>query len=342
MPRFDVTCIDVIDFLDCLNIRNVEKATEREVKFSCPYPAHLKGDESPSAYMNVETTKFFCHSCHAKGDAISFATDLLEVSPIAAIRMLKQRYSPGGIDPDSRCMVEEIRKLIEKVPEIRRENRILPQSVLDKYHVDWHVQLYDHGRYADPWAKYIHDRGFSIATLFNWEFGYSRRHRRITLPVRDENGCLVGIKARALDERKPKYLNLKDEENDIEPYLKNEIVFALDRVGSIPHLIIVEGELNAIAMHQMGLQNTVALNGSYFGDRQIQLIKRYAYSATLFFDSDQAGYDATHAVARELLPFMPVSIVPDHEGDPAVMHEYSIKRCINESKPYVEVMLQRA
>lgn len=338
MPRFDPNCIDVWDYLECLGVRNVEQATEKEVKFSCPYPAHLKGDESPSAYMNLETTKFFCHSCHAKGDAISFAADILDVSPIKAIRMLKQRYSRSGIDPDSRNMVDEIRKILHKPPEVKRENRILPEDVLHKYEFGW-------GEWNHPAAAYMYNRGFTYGTLVDWQFGYSWQHRRITLPIRDEDGNLVGVKARAMDQRKPKYLNLRDEENDIEPYLKNEVVFALNLARgsgvSDKQLIIVEGELNAIAMHQIGLKHTVAINGSYFGQRQIQLIKRYSESALLFFDSDSAGFDATHAVARELMPFMPVSIVPDHAGDPADMHSYSIQRCIMEAMPYQKVMLQK-
>lgn len=338
MSRFEPNCIDVRDYLECLQIRNVEQATEHELKFSCPYPAHLKGDESPSAYMNLETTAFFCHSCHAKGDAISFATDVLGVSPIDAIRMLKQRYSRGGIDPDSRNMVEEIRKILYKKPEKKRENRILPESALERYEFDWGTE----GQRGHPAAIYMYERGFTYGTLIEWQFGFSEHHRRITLPIRDELGYLVGIKARALDNRKPKYLNLRDEVNDIEPYLKNEIVFGLYRTHNYDHLIVVEGELNAIAMRQSGFPNTVALNGSYFGARQIQLIKRYTESVTLFFDSDRSGYDATHDVAKELLPFMPVRIVPDHVGDPADMHRYSIQRCLTESEPYQVVVLAKA
>lgn len=365
MPRFDPNCIDVVDYLECLDVRNIERATEREIRFSCPYPKHLKGDQSPSAYMNLETTKFFCHSCKERGDAVKMASDILGVSPLEAIRMLKQRYSPGGIDPDSRCMVEEIRKIIHKEPELKRENRIYPEEILDRYKVDWPTLFAEwHEGAGREYAEYLLEkRGFEPETLMDWEFGWSERHHRITLPVRDENGNLVGIKARALDDRKPKYLNLRDEENDIQPYLKNEVVFALDRVwkyfsewrhlgftkdgGNVyirpteHKVIILEGELNAIMMHQCGYQNTVSINGSYFGNRQMQLIKRYADNALLFFDSDVAGYDATHEVAKTLLPFMPVSIVPDHTGDPADMHIYTIRRLISDAQPYRKVMLPR-
>jgi DNA primase len=334
MP-FDPACIEVEDYLDCLDIRNVRRATEKEWQFSCPLPAHVKADENPSAYMNDETTAFFCHSCHAKGNAVSLAAQILGVSPLESTRMLKQRYSPAGIDPDSRSMVEEIRLILEKKPVIKRENVILDESVLDRYRVDWKAHAHT------PWAKYMWERGFSVGVLEEWEFGFSSKHNRITLPIRDENGNLVGIKARAMNNRKPKYLNLRDE--NIEPYLKNEIVFALYRVpADRDHLIIVEGEYNAIAMHYHGYINTVAINGSYFGDRQMRLIKERAERVTLFFDSDQAGRDATEAVAEALSPYMTIFIAPDHDGDPAQMHPYTIHRCVAEAASLRQLRLARS
>jgi DNA primase len=342
MAAFDPNCIDVNDYLDCLDIRNIEKATEKEVRFSCPYPAHVTGDKSPSAYMNLETTKFFCHSCKAKGDAITFAADILGVSPIVATRMLRQRYSRSGIDPDSRSMVEEIHKLRASHYVEPRKNRIYDESKLDAYFVNWFMEktYLDLNLSIPSWNQYMFNRGFRSRTLYGWQFGYAEWCDRITLPIRDEHGQLVGIKARAYDDRKPKYLNLRDKENGIEPYLKNDVVFALDRVHpDEDHLIIVEGEFNAIKMHSYGYKNTVSLNGSYFGKRQIQLIKQAAERVTLFFDSDPAGFEATRAVAKELMPFMPVDVAPQHFGDPADMHPYTIRRCVTDTIPARRVLM---
>lgn len=343
MPAFDPSCIEVEDFLECLEIRNIDRATEKEFCFSCPYPAHVKGDESPSAYMNIETTAFFCHSCHARGNAISFTADVLGVAPIAAVRMLKQRYAPGGIDPDSRSMVEEIRKILYRKQPEKRVNKILDESVLDAYRIDWGTEA----RRGATYAMYMFvNRGFRLRELKNWQFGYSLEFERITLPIRDERGRLVGIKARAWDDRRPKYLNLRDDANGVEPYLKNDVVFALDRALASPEhdgvLIIVEGEYNAIAMHSLGYSNVVAINGSYFGEKQIQLIKQHAERVVLFFDSDQAGFDATRALAEALLPFLFVDVCPDHFGDPAEMHPYSVKRCLAEARGFMELQLARA
>lgn len=335
MPAFDPTCIDVEDFLDCLEVRNVVSATEKEFKFSCPYPAHAKGDESPSCYMNKATTAFMCHSCHAHGNAVSFTADILQVSPLAATRLLKERYSPQGIDPDSRCRVEELQKMrANRIKSPKKEMSVYSDDLLKNFEVDWiwHFAEYKQG-FGSAWAHYMFDRGFTMPMLHKWQFGYSHERNRITLPVYDEEMRLVGIKARAWQPNtKQKYLNLKDERLGLEPYLKNDVVFGLGqaRLHGGNDYIIVEGEYNVVFMTHYGYVNTIALNGSYFGERQIALIKRYASSVTLFFDSDRAGKDATEAVAEELGPFMPVFICPDHYGDPAEMHARSISDCLAE------------
>jgi DNA primase len=336
---FEPSCIDVEDFLDCLEIRNVQKTTDTEIQFSCPFPAHIRGDQNPSASMNTETTAFICYSCHARGDAITFTASVLGVSPIVAIRMLKQRYSPRGIDPDSRSMVEEIHRILYKPKPEKRVNRVLPEEVLERYAIDWGSA----SRMGADCAWYMGERGFFPDALDRWQFGWSSRHYRITLPIRDEHGNLVGIKARAIDGRKPKYLNLRDEENDVEPYVKNNILFALDRVPNVDALIIVEGEFNAIAMHELGYRNTVAINGSYFGERQIRLIKQYADRVVIFLDSDPAGQDAARALAEALMPSLYVSVCPDHSGDPADMHHYAIRRCIEGAQGWMQraMMVER-
>lgn len=347
MTGFDPSCIEVDDYLDCLDIRNVEKATEHEYRFSCPMPAHATGDDSPSAYMNANTTAVFCHSCHFKGNAVTLAAEILGVSPIQATRMLKQRYQPGGIDPDSRNMEEEIKKLIgARAKPDRRQNKVIDEKCLDSFEVNWQVmeEMRDlgHNGSVPEWAHYMFDRGFTAQVLIEWQFGYHQEKNRITLPIRDENGNLVGIKARAPDKiTKPKYLNLRDADRDIEPFLKNEIVFALDKASktSSGMLIVVEGEWNAIAMHSMGFTSTVAINGSYFGERQIKLIVRNADYAFLFFDTDKAGVDATQAVGNALRPFIDVLVCPDHFGDPMQMHLYSVRKCLQEARSWTDLML---
>ncbi len=329
---FDCSCIPVVDFLECLDVKHIAKATENEVKFSCPYPAHVRGDTNPSAYMNIHTTAFLCQSCHAKGNAVIFTSDILGVSQIEAVRLLRQRYSPAGIDLESRSIVEEVKKILNKKKPEKRENKAIPKNVIDQYHVEWKQWQKELAEPAPPWASYMFMRGFSATTLNVWGFGYCEERQRITLPVRDENGVVIGIKGRALNDRKPKYLNMRG--NGHEPYLKNEVVFAIWEAGLWGHtdLIVVEGEFNAVMMHQYGFSNTVAINGSYFGQRQLRLLKERADSVTLFFDSDRAGWDATKLLTEALTPFMPVFVCPDHHGDPCEMHRNSVFACLGDKR----------
>lgn len=333
MSAFDPSNVDVLDMLEVLDIDNVTQATEYEVRYSCPFSAHDSGDETPSAYMNLETSLFFCHSCHAKGSAIHFTAGVLDVSLLEAVMMLKQKYSPFGINPDARNMVEEVRKYQEQKVAEPKENQILDEALIHDFDIDWHEAHYAYLiNGGHPATDYMFDRGFTADTLTHWQFGWDVDSNRITLPVRNEDGLLVGFKARAIDNRKPKYLNLGGERYGFPSFLKNLVVFGLDRArNESTDLILVEGEFNVVKLWQHGIKNAVAINGSYFGPRQIRMLRDCAERVTLFFDTDEAGYDATQAVSQELTPFMPVHIVPDHDGDPADMSFEEITACLDQS-----------
>lgn len=349
MSAFDPSCIDVEDFLSCLEIRNARQATEKEMLFSCPFPGHSTGDESPSAYMNIETTAFFCHSCHEKGNAIHFTRKVLGCSPLEAIRLLKQRYSPAGINPEAYNMVAEVEKILTREPDATAVMPTLDPIILDRFAVDWHRADQAPPELLPPALHYImRQRDFDPETLIDWDFGYDEKSDRVVFPVFDHQGTLVGFKGRTWDpERQPKYLVLGDRPGRPERYgwpcyHTSRIVFGLHRFAHVrgePDIIICEGELNAVALSQMGFDFAVAVNGSNFSDTQAKLIRQFGGSATVFFDSlkrdregnlvpDEAGRDGTEKVVQALKPFMPVRVVPEHEGDPASMDQDEVVECL--------------
>jgi DNA primase len=355
MSVFDPGCVDVEDFLDVVEARNIEKATDEEFKFSCPLPSHVGTDESPSCYMNSRTTAFFCHGCHAKGNAIHFTQQLYEVTYLDAVRMLKERYSPAGLNPDARGMVAEVKKILERDEEVETQNYPLPEDVLDEFAVDWEAayEAYTEGA-GHPGTDYLFKRGFEPETLTYWNFGYDERSGRITFPICDSSGALVGVKARAIDDRRPKYLILGDQPGrparyGFPCYQKSLVVFGLDEYiqyaealehGDPAEMIVVEGELNTVMLWQYGHRNSVAINGSYISAWQLANIKAWCDTAILFFDSlkrddegelvpDQAGQDATATVSDLLYRHVNVKIVPEHEGDPASMSPSEVDAMIS-------------
>ena len=346
MP-LDLENIDVLHMLEALEIENL-RDDGNEVMFSCPYPGHANGDTNPSARMNAETTAFICYACKARGNAVHFVSYVLEISPLAAIRFLREAYQPGGINPDARSMVDEMREALAP-PEPEQKQPILSEAVLDSYAVDWnlvHEALMTNSMMAsevpEAMSYALIDRGFSAQTLNDWECGYDPDSERFVITVRDEQGQLIGFKARAPDSRQPKYFVLgdrpgKDKRYGFPCYLTGKVVFGLHR--SVGDLVICEGELNAIACHQAGVP-AVAINGSNLTDHQASLIRDKATSVTIFMDTDEAGdrctwgwWDERHqwhpGVVERLSPFMSVKVVEPHESDPAAMSEPQIRGLVD-------------
>lgn len=314
----DLIKVDVIDFLESLGIRNVTDAGE-EIQFSCPFPGHTFGDETPSAYMNRDSTAFFCHGCKEKGNAIHFLSKYEAVSPILAANWIRDRYASGFLDPGESFLTELEQMLIHEEP-VPHTNQ--------KIHYELDVLV-------DEPLEYMHSRGFCDAAIKHWGLGYDPISDRVAIPIMDEYNNLVGFKARSYKEgHNPKYLALGDVKHNrygFKPYEKSKVVFGLhNAIFSNPdHVIIVEGELNAIAMWQYGFTNTVALSGSHFSDYQRDQILTFFDAVTVFVDSDRAGQQVSADIVDSLFPYMKVSLVDEHEGDPADLSSEQCSKIVN-------------
>lgn len=309
MYNFKLENVDVHEFLTRLKIRNIEDATVEEVRFSCPFPGHMSGDENPSAYMNVDSTAWYCHGCKRKGNAVSFLSDLYNMSHVQSTNMLKEIFGSTWKAPDTTLEDEINRHFMEfGKPTVEPINYSLQLSVLSDFAPS------DGG---SSW--YLHERGFSPESIEKWQIGYDKKSGRIAIPIFDEVGRLVGFKGRSIDpEDKPKYKVLGGSQYGFPRYHVGLVVYGMDKVPEdVRTCIIVEGELNAVAMHQMGFTNAIAAGGSTFTPVHAQKIIDRFDSAVLFFDSDKAGFEATSRANELLSPHIPVFLMPDHEYDAA-------------------------
>ena len=342
--KFEPKNVDVEDFLDALEIQNVTKATEREMKFSCPFPGHQHGDQNPSAYMNIETSAWICHGCKRKGNAITFLAELENISYMQSTRFLHERYGGVGADPDAYSARRELERLFAKQDEVPEElnDPVLPEELVDRYAIDWNKVA--EASTVPEWGSYMLGRGFTPETLNAWEIGFCEDKQRIVIPVRNTVGELIGFKGRAYrEEHKPKYLVLGS--GEWERYHVSRVLFGLDESEG-DHFIVVEGELNVIALHQMGITNCIAVNGSNFSERQSFILKQYAEQVTIFFDSNDAGFIGTEMVCQALRDFMPIYVVPDHDFDPAdcldpskEADESSVRRLVQDAESEIKIRL---
>jgi 5S rRNA maturation endonuclease (ribonuclease M5) len=329
MSGTDFSKVDVEDMLDQMKARNVNIVDGRdgpEAQFSCPKPDHAFGDERPSARMNTITTAFHCHGCKWSGNAAVYVAFMQSTTELEARRWLRARYGGGFREPEG-SFAQEVREYHDREADVIVARTPPSESWIETFYVDWNDDL--------QICEYMVDeRGFNPSILDEWEVGHDILSDRITIPVRDENGVLVGFKGRAWrDEQQPKYLTLGDTARTsrygFDTYAKSHYVFGMHKlVGDADPAIIVEGELNVIALAQKTHVLGFGVAGSEFSAFQTDLITSRSNRAIVFLDSDEAGDQGTSKIVNALQQHMPVLVAPIHDGDPASMTTAEITECI--------------
>lgn len=345
-------------------MENIRREGRDEVKFSCPYPSHQNGDANASAYMNIDSTAWYCHSCLRKGDAISFTASMMNISPVKARILLREAYDPSSLDPDRRNVLEEVLNIFSADHSKHEEadNLAVEEEILDQFSIDWKEVAKD-GQKAPSHLRYMLERGFSVEALEEWEIGHDEISNRVTIPIRNDKSELIGVKGRAVRPAKNKYMVIGDNDEDgkygIPRYMSGKVVYGLARAHEAgeKHLIIVEGELNVIALWQMGYANAVALNGARLTATQAKLITKYAEAATFMLDSDTAGsrgvwgWEDDNGFHRPgaletLAQHLDVHLIEGHDDDAAGYlqsgRETDMRSVLDSRKPYMTAQLEHA
>lgn len=356
----DYSYVDVEDLLPALGVE-VAYVSHGNAGFKCPF----HNDHTPSARMSIESTAWLCNGCGEKGkNAVSFLAKIRSFNMTEAKRVLEERYGGSLSAPIDDLESEVMRNLEQRVlaPEARK--RPPEKWIEDFVRAAYAPEVWPDGVPGGviESVEYMRGRGFSEQTLREWQIGYDWISDRVTIPVYDETGDLVGFKGRAWRaEHEPKYLVLGDAPNrperyGFQTYRKSEFVFGLNRFtpSSVP-LIVVEGELNVIAMYQHGWSNIVAAAGAEFSDRQAQLIIERANSAIVFFDDNSenvrraqeegrqgvdAGRVGSSKVVAALQPHMPVNVVLDAPGDANELDPIVIESLLIQSKSATELQVR--
>ncbi len=362
--------VDVVDFLQTLGIEKLHKATSDEYNFACPFAGHTSGDANPSAYMNdgskdkTKTTVWKCHGCARSGNGISFYAELEGISKQEAALHIRQTWAPGFRAPKGGSITAEFDQwLADRWERDHHEDEvsIIPWAQYNaQYSVDWD-RAYKHYRKpdCDPIIAYLFERGFTADALANWQIGYDDYSERFTIPVSNLDGELVGVKGRAADElTRPKYLILGDRElrrphYGFMPYQKAQLVFGLDRVKTARTLVLVEGELDVIALWQLRIP-AVCTGSAHLSAEQGVLLRDHAEELILFFDSNDAGENAIWGyegkdgewhpgVVERLSPFLRLRVVEEHEHDASKLVQLSqideLRRLLDEAPPHFRYFL---
>jgi DNA primase len=278
------------------------------LKGLCPFHK----EKSPSFQVDVEQGYFYCFGCKAGGDVFSFVQRTENLSFGDAMRKLAER---AGIQVEARYGERSSRDVFDvnafalayfrehlqgpageaALAYLRR--RGLTDATIEAFEVGFAPDGWD-GLLKHARVKGVSERQLLEAGLLieNPESGrvYDRFRARVMFPIRDHLGRLVGFGGRVLDDSKPKYLNTP--ETDV--FRKGELLYGLDkaRLGlkNGGELVVVEGYMDVITMHQHGFTGAVASLGTALTAEHATLLERLgAQSLVLLFDRDEAGLKAT-------------------------------------------------
>lgn len=358
----DLGEVDVEEFLRGLGIDNVRPEGRGEVRYSCPFEGHAHGDRNASATMNRETTVFHCFGCKRSGNAVSFLMEHMGVGPFVAVRWIRERWGTGPVDVEDGKVLDRIRGVLDasssQTGENERRNRKLSDIPVHSFGVDWSAvgKAMSSGEDVGSALSYLLRRGLSTDTLASWEIGFDLLSQRLAIPVRDEDGDLVGFKGRAWwEDAQVKYAVLGDREGEpaqygFGTYEVGLVVFGLDRARDAQALVVCEGELNAIALTQSGVEGAVALGTSWMTGAQELLIRSQGKPVVLFVDPDEAGRrmlrgyenskgERVPGVVERLNAWVPVSVVSGHAVDPMEMSGNEARRLVLDASSWARTFV---
>jgi len=287
------------------------KRAGKNLKGLCPFHS----EKTPSFTVYPDSNSYYCYGCGNGGDVVTFIKNIENLDYVEALKLLADR---AGVTIPESGYDDSMFKLKAKLYEINREAA--------KFYYNYMFTK------EGMWAyKYLTDRGLSKETITHFGLGcapnawdglinhlkakgyslfemenagvvikgnkgyYDRFRNKVMFPIIDLQKRVIGFSGRKnpndLLDKGGKYINT----SDTLIYKKSHHLFGMNHAKAHcnDRIILVEGNMDVISLHQAGFKNAVAALGTSFTDEQARLISRYTNEIVLIMDSDAAGQKAT-------------------------------------------------
>lgn len=313
---------DIKDIIDEVKARNDIADVISDYLKLTPSGSNYKGlcpfhhEKTPSFSVNTSKQIFKCFGCGAGGDVINFIMRKENLDFMDSVKFLANR---AGIEFNTNLDEKTKQRLakIKRYQEMHTEAARYFYSQLDnpnnpalKYFLKRGLDVKTIKRFGlgyspDSWdslKNYLVSKGYSLEELFdaglvsqnkNKTNYYDKFRNRVMFPIFDYKGNVIGFGGRVLDDSLPKYLNSPDSELFNKRNNLYGLNYARKSIGHDKTLILVEGYMDLISLHQFGIKNVVATLGTALTDNQAVLLKRFADNMILSYDSDDAGVNAS-------------------------------------------------
>ena len=276
----------------------------------CPF----HNEKSPSFSVSPSRQMYYCFGCGAGGNVFTFVMEYENYSFPEAIKMLAEKAGVGLPEAE---YTEEVRKKEGKRSRLLEINKEAAKYFFYQLRSDRGKVGYDYLRkrqlsdetikkfglgYAnvtsDDLVKFLKSKGYEDKLIqeaglasFDEKYGmHDKFWNRVMFPIQDINHRVIGFGGRVMGDAKPKYLNSPE----TMVFDKSRNLYGLNyaRTSRKNNIILCEGYMDVIAMHQAGFTQAVASLGTAFTEGQASLLKRYTEEVILAYDSDGAGVTA--------------------------------------------------
>ena len=284
----------------------------------CPFHS----EKTPSFTVYPENGSFYCFGCGVGGDVITFTGLIENLDYIESIKLWAER---SNIQLPDDGYDNSFQKVKNTVYDINRETAKFFHNYLMSDEGKWALDYYKDrglslktikhfglGAAPDSWdalINHLKSKGFTISDMVTANVVgvsqrgnyYDRFRKRAMFPIINIRGNVVGFSGRAMpgeDKQGGKYVNT----SDTPVYKKSENLFGINYAKNFcsEQMILVEGNMDVISLHQAGFENVVAPLGTAFTSEQANLIARYTKEIVLMLDADAAGQKSVRR-AEEIL-----------------------------------------
>ena len=280
----------------------------------CPF----HGEKTASFSVAPDKGIYYCFGCHKGGGVINFQMEIEGLSYPDAVRALAKRAGmevPEDEQYQSRYRQQErLWALMKEAGRFYNEQLYTPAGAQCLQYVQKRglsksiVTRFGMGFAPDSWNALItamKKKGYTEQELIDADLVgqkngriYDRFRNRLMFPIIDVRGNVIGFGGRVLDDSKPKYLNT----SETLIFNKRKNLFGLNFAKKTKHdyIILVEGNIDVVALHQYGFDNAVASLGTSLTEEHAVLLSRYTEQVVLTYDSDEAGQRA----AQRAIPML--------------------------------------
>lgn len=284
----------------------------------CPFHS----EKTPSFTVYPESSSFYCFGCGVGGDVFTFTGLIENLDYIEAVKLLAEK---SGVTLPQDGYDDSFTRVKNTVLDINRETARFFHTYLMSEQGKWAldyllsrglslttIKRFGLGAAPDSWDALINHlklKGFSINDMVTANVigksqrgsYYDRFRHRVMFPVINIRGNVVAFSGRAMpgdDKAGGKYVNT----SDTPVYKKSENLFGINYAKNCcsERIILVEGNMDVISLHQAGFENVVAPMGTAFTSEQVNLLSRYTKEVVLMLDSDEAGQKAARRASALL------------------------------------------